>query len=32
VETVVIAQSTGDAQGMIAALAMIAREVMPAFT
>jgi hypothetical protein len=32
VETVVIAPSTGDIQGMIPALEMIAREVMPAFT
>jgi probable F420-dependent oxidoreductase len=32
VETVVIAPSTGDIQGMIPAVEMIAREVMPAFT
>jgi probable F420-dependent oxidoreductase len=32
VETVVVAPSTGDAQALMPALEMIAREVMPAFT
>ena len=32
VETVVIAPATGNVQGMISMLEMIAREVMPAFT
>ena len=32
VETVVVAPSTGDAQALMPALEMVAREVMPAFT